>query len=293
MKSNEMRNYKLALGTAQFGMPYGIANKVGQISSTEAKMILDMAGANKIDTLDTAIAYGKSEKCLGEAGVRDFKIVTKLPLIPKSITDIEAWIFDQVEASLERLKVPHLYGLLLHRSWQFRDEYLRDALNKLKGNGLVEKIGVSIYSPKELDEIPVFGALDIIQAPLNVIDRRIYSSGWLHRLHDQGVEVHTRSAFLQGLLLISRTSIPTQFFGWSDLWDTWHNWLISNGLTAAEASLGYVFSFREVDRVVVGVDTSEQLNQLIQAARVSLNVSFPDISSLDEKLINPSYWNSV
>lgn len=284
---------RLALGTAQFGMPYGIANKSGQVTLAEANAILNVASANQIDTLDTAIAYGESEECLGKADVGNFKVVTKLPFIPDSVTDVESWICEQVDASLRRLQLSSLYGLLLHRSWQFRDEYLRDALNKLKGNGLVEKIGVSIYSPNELDEIPVFGALDIVQAPLNVIDRRIYNSGWLRRLHDQGVEVHTRSAFLQGLLLISRTSIPAQFFGWSDLWDTWHNWLISNGLTAAEASLGYVFSFREVDRVVVGVDTSEQLNQLIQVARVSLNASFPDISSLDEKLINPSHWISL
>ena len=138
---------RLALGTAQFGMPYGIANTSGQVSRDEAKAILDLASANGIDTIDTAIAYGESEACLGDIGVENFRMVTKLPTLPEGVAKIEEWIDGEVEASLKRLRTDSLYGLLLHRSAQFGIPAVRTALARLKQGGKVQKIGVSIYSP--------------------------------------------------------------------------------------------------------------------------------------------------
>jgi len=284
---------RLALGTAQFGMSYGIANKSGQVTQIEGKAILDIASGNRIDTLDTAIAYGESEASLGTIGVEYFKVVTKLPLIPESLIDIEGWITEEVEASLKRLCVSSLYGLLLHRSWQFENASVRDALKRLKERGTVEKIGVSIYSPDELDNIFESGLIDIVQAPLNIVDRRLVTSGWLQCLHRQGVEIHTRSAFLQGLLLMPRTSIPDRFSVWNHIWDIWHDWLASKKVSTVEACLGYALSFPEVDRVVVGVETAVQLGELLNASCKTMNIDFPEIASTDERLINPSFWTSL
>ena len=285
--------HKLALGTAQFGMSYGIANTSGQVSRDEAKAILKLASVNGIDTIDTAIAYGESEACLGDVGIGNFRVVTKLPALPEGVTNIEEWIEGQVEASLKKLRIDSLYGLLLHRSVQFGIPDVRTALERLKQGGKVQKIGVSIYSPDDLEVIPVVGALDIVQAPLNLVDRRLVASGWLRRLTDCGIEVHTRSVFLQGLLVMPSASIPEKFSPWSSVWEAWHEWLSGKGISAVQACLGFALSYPEVDRVVVGVETLAQLSQLISAARSPLGIDFLDISNTDERLINPSLWSSL
>ena len=113
MKNSLKGASRIALGTVQFGMDYGI-NESGKVQLEEVRKILSYARGHQIDTLDTAIAYGDSERVLGEAGVSGCKIVSKLPMIPKKCKNIEEWVKSSVCGSLERLKVTGLYGLLLH-----------------------------------------------------------------------------------------------------------------------------------------------------------------------------------
>jgi len=288
---------KLALGTVQFGLSYGIANQSGQVNLSEARKILEQAEKSKINLLDTAIAYGDSEELLGKIGVAEFNVVSKLPGFPTSFADIDIWVDEQVEGSLKRLGRSSLYGLLLHRSENLlgkSGKKLIDALNRVKSNGLVQTIGVSIYDPSELDEIMHLMRIDLVQAPLNVIDRRLESSGWLVRLHQAGVEVHTRSAFLQGLLLMPRYKVPAKFEAWATLWDSWASELEESNLSAAEACLSYPVSLPEVDRVVVGVDSVEQFKTLIAASQNQRpHHDFSFMSSEDQMLINPSNWSAL
>lgn len=284
---------KLALGTAQFGLPYGIANQDGQVTRSAAKAMLQLAAAKGIDTLDTAIAYGESETCLGEAGTQEFRLVTKLPAVPGSCNDISGWINKQVAASLTRLGVHAVYGLLLHSPGQLLGtdgSALFQALRDLKEAGLVQKIGVSIYAPSELDVLIPRYQLDLVQAPFNLVDRRLFVSGWLQRLKNEGVEVHTRSAFLQGLLLMPLPTTPSKFAPWAELWRNWHDWLACHSVTAVQASLAYPCSFSEVDRVVVGADSVSQLEQIINAALGDAPDDLPDLRCDDENLINPAHW---
>jgi hypothetical protein len=168
------------------------------------------------------------------------------------------------------------------------------ALEQLKAEGVVQKIGISIYSPIELEAVTQSCAIDLVQAPLNLIDRRLHTSGWLQRLHDAGVEIHARSAFLQGLLLLPRADIPAKFASWNHLWDAWHDWLAARqSISAAQACIGFVQCFPEVDRVVVGVDSAAQLQQLIVAANEQPITGWPAITTDDENLINPSKWNRL
>ncbi len=286
---------KIALGTVQFGLDYGVANKVGQVDLYEVERILWLAEENGFDVLDTAVAYGTSEEVLGKAGVDGFRIVTKLPTLSADQSNIARWVRDQVEASLRRLGQKKLYGLLLHRTQDLlgsKGMQLIQALADLKKDGVVEKIGVSIYSPDELEVICNKIKIDLVQAPLNVVDRRLESSGWLDRLKDDGVEVHTRSAFLQGLLLMERIKIPQKFSRWSSLWDQWHEHLKKSGTSALAASLAYPISLERVDRVIVGVDSAVQLGEILLAAQNQANVfdtSFMRSTDLD--LINPFNWN--
>ena len=192
---------KLALGTAQFGLTYGIANQKGQIKFSEANKILELAKNSNIDLIDTAIAYGDSEKVIGNIGIKDFKFVSKLPALPKNCADINSWVEENVQSSLMYLGVPSLYGILVHRSENFfgnSGKKLIDALKMIKSNGLVKKIGVSIYDPSECEQVMNLTRIDIVQAPLSIVDRRLIASGWLSKLHSEEIEIHTRSVLLKG-----------------------------------------------------------------------------------------------
>ena len=284
---------RLALGTVQFGLPYGVANKSGQVSRAEAKLMVRLASENGIDTIDTAIAYGESEKCLGEIGVENFKLVTKLPAMPNGCLDINNWIHEQVTSSLLLLGVEKLYGFLLHKSQDLLGPdgpELYRALDSLKEKGLVKKIGVSIYSPNELEALKNDFSFDLIQAPFNLIDQRLLHSGWMRKLKDNGVEIHTRSAFLQGLLLMKEIDIPPKFSPWKHLWKKWHDWLAENNISALQSALAFSLSFTEISRVVVGADSRDQLMEIINTTSNLLNADLPNLLSTDEDLINPANW---
>ncbi len=279
----------------QFGLDYGVANKVGQVSLEGAQSVLSLAKANEIDVLDTAIAYGISEEVLGKVGIDGFRVVTKLPSLPEDQNNVASWVGEQFRKSLARLGQKKLYGLLLHRSEDLSGSkagQLIQALANLKNNGLVQKIGVSIYTPDELEVVFNRIKIDLVQAPLNVVDWRLQSSGWLDRLKDDGVEVHTRSAFLQGLLLMERSKIPQKFSRWSNLWDRWHEKLQDSGVSPLEACLAYPLSLEQVDQVIVGVDSAAQLSEVLQAAK-NVNEGFDTsfMRSTDLDLVNPSNWN--
>lgn len=286
---------RLGLGTVQFGLPYGIKNTTGQVASDEARKILLLAAASGVGIVDTAIAYGESEACLGRIGVEPFKVVTKMPPLPYGVVGVGSWVRNQFEASLSRLGAERIYGLLLHRADQLTGPYgpeLANVLQALKREGLVEKVGVSVYEPEQLGMLMQSCQIDLVQAPLNLLDQRLVTSGWLHRLHDAGVEVHTRSTFLQGLLLMSRREIPEWFERWAPVWDTWHDWLRGSNIPAAQACMQYPLSFPQIAGVLVGVTSAEELNALIQLANNEIQtVMLPDLGCADPDLLNPSNWN--
>jgi aryl-alcohol dehydrogenase-like predicted oxidoreductase len=286
-------NSRLALGTVQFGLPYGIANRVGQVNRDEVAEILDHAHVAGVDTLDTAIGYGDSEVVLGEAGVGQWRIISKLPEIPEACMDIASWVQEEVTASLKRLKISKLGGLLLHRPEQLlgsQGDALYRALVDIRGQGRVEKIGVSVYSPDELDAFWSRYQFDLVQAPCNILDRRLISSGWLDRLRQAGVEVHTRSVFLQGLLLMDADHRPEKFNRWRSLWDEWYRWLADHKLTPLQACMGFVVSQPEIDRIVVGVDSLEQLREILNSIGATKIMPPDNLMSEDQDLIIPSRW---
>lgn len=284
---------RLALGTVQFGLAYGVANKRGQINFAEAHEILLRARVAGIDTLDTAVAYGESESMLGAVGVDQWKVVSKLPELPAGCEDIAAWVRSEVAGSLSRLKIPKLHALLLHRSQDLltpQGAALYAALTELKIDELVTKVGVSVYGPEELEGVWPKFRLDLVQSPFNVFDRRLLNSGWLKRLHQAGTEVHVRSVFLQGLLLLPAEERRAEFAGWQDLWLKWDAWLKAEDLTPLRASLMFALSRPEIDRVVVGVDSVSHLAEILSAPTAE-PIHFPNsLESSDLRLINPTKW---
>jgi aryl-alcohol dehydrogenase-like predicted oxidoreductase len=284
---------KLALGTVQFGMQYGVANKAGRVPPTEVVKILSKAKAIGIDTLDTAAAYGSSEEVLGQAGVNGFKVVSKLPAREASQSDAASWVTRDVERSLKHLKVSALYGFLLHRPLELLNqdgETIFQTLLDLKKQGLIGKLGASVYCAEDLEQLAPHSEFDLVQVPVNLFDRRMIESGWLKRLRHQGTEIHVRSAFLQGLLLMPPDGRPAYFKPWHNLFDRFDNWLRAENLSPLEACLGFLNKLAEVDRVIVGVESVKQLTEIGAAASVMVPDVPEDLQATDLALINPALW---
>jgi len=287
---------RLALGTAQFGMPYGVANQAGQITLSEARKILEFASDYHIDVLDTAISYGESEIRLGQVGVRDFKVVTKIPAIPIGCKNIAEWASEQITASMSRLGVMSLYGLLLHRSDDLlgsNGKILYETMLKFKDAGKVQKLGVSIYSPHDLDGIYNSFSIEMVQAPFNILDQRLYLSGWLDRLKAKDIEVHARSVFLQGLLLMKPSDRPSKFKRWAPFWSKWDAWIGQTGITPLSACIRFACTFPQISRLVVGVDSIRQLQEILLASE-GAPLEVPSWQSeVNSDLFIPSNWAAL
>ena len=288
---------QLALGTVQFGLDYGVANTDGKMDTTTMTSILQQAWAKGIDTLDTAISYGESEKRLGMTNVEDWRIVTKLPEIPNECTYINTWILNQVQKSLLRLRVTRISALLLHRPDQLLESNgveIWKALQDLKQKNIVEKIGFSVYDCNQLDALWDSFQPDIIQMPYNLLDQRFMISGWMKKMNDAGVEIHVRSIFLQGLLLMSKSDRPEKFNHWKEIWEVLDAWLLEYDITAVEAAIGFAMDNPYIDKIVVGVDNIQQLEEILSITLKSKVVHPPkSLNISDVRLINPSQWNKL
>ena len=287
---------KLALGAVQFGLPYGVANTSGrQVSFEEVKEILALAKNGGITTLDTAIAYGDSEKVLGKVGVKDWELITKLPKLPLQCADIFGWVISEIKGSLHRLKVEQLHGVLLHHPKDLMGKNgaeLVRAMEQIKAEGLGQKIGVSVYEPSQLSDIENYMKLDIVQGPVSIFDRRFIDSGAIKKLHTQGIEFHARSVFLQGLLLMDQIQRPKFFQQFSSAFKKWDEWIANKNISRMEACLGYLDSFSEIDRVVIGVDSVAQLSTILKGfnSQDLMPPLFVDSSELN--LLNPALWRA-
>lgn len=287
---------KLALGTVQFGLPYGVANKIGMTSTAEAARTLEFARGLGIDTVDTAIGYGKSEEVLGALGVGDFRIVTKLPAMESDSFDVDSWVTGHVHGSMERLRVSKLTAVLLHRPGQLlarHGDRLYSALQELKKSGLVGGIGVSIYDPGELEHLVPRFKFDLVQSPFSILDRRLIETGWANRLVGEGVEIHARSCFLQGLLLMPAEERPDKFGRFDPIWREWQRWLEANNLSPQEACIRYVVSSPGISRVVIGVDSVSQLAEIASSAKGAIPELPEWPCSPPPLLLNPSNWTSL
>ena len=287
---------KIALGTVQFGQDYGIANKNGQVKIEEISSILDFALTNGINTLDTAFGYGESEKKLGIAGIKGWKVISKLPHLPNHRIDIEGWVKHTTKTSLQLLKTEKLYGLLLHRPLDLLSgsgDNLYKSLQNLKTLGFVEKIGISVYSVNELKKICSRYDFDVIQVPMNVIDWRFKKTGTLKKLKKSNIEIHIRSIFLQGLLLMTRNELNNKFNKWSLLWNRWHDWLLDYKITPLQACLSHVLNEHDIDKIIVGVDNAQHLIEIVKAAKIKTPNIPEEFISNDIELINPMSWDKL
>lgn len=285
---------KLAIGTAQFGLNYGINNRTGQVQTTEIQHILKEAKQAGVSTLDTAIAYGESERSLGSNDLSGFDLITKLPAIPDGCPDIRQWVSEQILGSLTRLNIEKLDAVLLHRPEQLLQSNgaaLYQALLQLKQTEKCQRIGVSIYAPEELAPLITHFDLDIVQLPMNVFDQRAITSGWLKKLAQKGIAVHVRSLFLQGLLLMSEEKRPITFNAWQSQWQAWRQWLSEQNISPLEGCLRPFLAMPEIEKLVIGIDSLKQFTEVIRVFSQPAITLPKELSCTDVQLLNPSLWS--
>ena len=285
---------KLALGTVQFGMDYGINSGI-KVEQNEVLKIVNLARKSGITLIDTAQLYGSSEKVLGNVNTVDFDIVTKSRAFEQDIiNENEAnLVINDLDHSLKLLKQKSLYAFLVHHGEDLLKpggEMIFNKLQILKEQGLVKKIGFSAYIDNQLIKIIERFDIDIIQLPMNILDNRLINNGLLNKLYSQGIEIHTRSVFLQGLLLMDMDKRPKYFDRWSNLWKFWYEWLSDNKLSSLEASIRYMISKPEISRVLVGVDNKEQLKNIINASDGNIPTIPEELTTDDPDLLNPGNW---
>ena len=279
-----MKN-KIALGTVQFGLDYGISNKAGKTSKAEVSKILEFCKEQGILTLDTAYGYGVSQEVLGQNDLSTFNLVTKFLPQDNGIPSIEK----QVESSIELLNVDKLYGLLAHRpldivenpsNWKY--------LQSLKERGKVLKIGFSFNTLNELFNVIENNFIpDLVQIPYNFLDRR-FEDAIIELKIKHDIEVHTRSTFLQGLFFMNMKELPVFFDpikGVVEKIQTSNNAPIENTL------IRFVTSKLFIDKVVLGVNNlvqlEQNLNQLNVKDKTILNIELPEIPN---QILTPSNW---
>lgn len=291
---------KLALGTAQFGLDYGISNPEGKTPEEEVGKILSAAARHGVRILDTAALYGTSEEVLGKnlPSGHQFDIVTKTPgLETKSVADNSALQLEETFLrSLDRLRQPSVYGLLAHHADDLLGEgggLLMEKMQELKGRGLVKKVGASVYTGRQIDLLAERYHLDIIQLPINILDQRLLSGGQLSKLKGKGVEIHARSVFLQGLLLMDPDSLPSYFDSIRNHLREYHRFIKHRGIDPVRAALGFVAGLEEVDVVICGVNNLLQLEEICRAAKDPVDSGmFTDFAIDDTSILNPSLWKA-
>ena len=298
MKNGLNKMSKIALGTVQFGVDYGVNTDNGKVPYNEVIKILNIARSNNIKLLDTAPSYGFSEEVLGKVGIQDFEVVTKTRSFNKNIISSEEIQFlnNDFNQSLKLLSKKSIYGILIHNPSDLLkpgSEKIFEYLQELKKQGLISKIGVSVYTYEQFQKVNEYFDVDLIQLPLSILDRRLVHSGVLNKIYKKGIEIHARSIFLQGLLLMSQKTRPKKFDQWRVLWSIWDEWLNDNHLSPLEASIRYAISLPQISKVLVGVDSSEQLRNIISVSDGVLPEIPRDFFTDDINLLNPSNWNNL
>ncbi|MFQ5740643.1 MAG: aldo/keto reductase [Acidobacteriota bacterium] len=289
---------KLVLGTAQFGMAYGVSNRAGQPSYGVIREMLATAFEKGVNALDTATAYGYSEGILGRAlqelGLTDRAfIITKVPTIPSGGSEARHFVADVVARSLENLRIECLPLCLLHHA---DDLPQLESLLALKEKGWLRHAGVSVYSPEEALQALSTPGVDAIQLPSSVLDQRFLRANVFARAQDQDVALFVRSVFLQGLLFLPEERVPAPLKTLLPARERLLNLAAGLKISLAELALRFASSLSGATAIVVGMETSRQLEanlrvfdraELTQETLESIASIVPDLPAT---VLDPRLW---
>ena len=284
---------KIIIGTAQFGLDYGIANSKGKMKTNEIKKIIKYARTNNIKNIDTAHAYGDSEQRLGNVGIKNFDVIVKLPATNPT-QPYDQWVKKSIHSSFKKLKINKADTVLVHNAKFLLNpkmgKKIYEELKKFKNKNIIKNIGVSIYSISDLKNIIKKFPMDVVLISLNIFDQRILNKKIINTLKRKNIKIYTRSTFLQGLLLMSKNKIPTKFNRWKKKFDMWFRELENKKVSAYDASLDFVMKNKDVDKTLIGIDDFKQFKEIFKD-KPKININYKKFNSNKiNKLINPAKW---
>ncbi len=287
---NKINSKNLIIGTANFSSNYGLKHKNKAINNKKKKNIISFIKKKKINFFDTSQEYSDSESFLGRQNIRNIKVITKIIFKKKKIS--EKYVEKLINKSLKNLKVKTLYALLFHNPKQLigtKGKKIFSFLRKQKRIGKIKKIGVSLNSPDEINIFYKKLPIDIVQLPLNVFDQRLIHLGWLDKLRKKNIEIHVRSVFLQGLLLMKKSKIPNYFKKFEQNLKEWNTWALKNKINKIDACLNFVLN-NKIDKIVVGIDEKKHLKKILSFKKSVKDLNYSKLTCNDLKLIYPKLW---
>ena len=276
---------KLGLGTAQIGLEYGIFNRTGKPDPNTALDMLSYAVRQGINCFDTAVAYGDSEEIIGGYISSHPNKLLKISTKVKSPTEIKN--------VMSRLNITGLNYCLLHNITDLNPVSL-EMFSELVRKRIIHKFGVSVYTPGDIRRCLEYDEIQVIQIPFNVLDSRLRNSLLMERLKERGVEIHARSVYLQGLLLMDKA--PDYLREANKYLEEYDDLTKNLSLTRAEAAILYVRDNPYIDRFFIGCETKAQITEAVRInAMPPLNKdaikAFDDaFEHVPEKILNPTLW---
>lgn len=289
-----IRKAELGLGAAQFGLDYGVSNSRGRVPEHEVRLVLATAAINQVGVIDTAPAYGDSERILGQSWPfpSPFRVVTKTVPITEGLDRVET----RARRSLEKMGLSRGHAILVHAAEDLLGPdgpALWDRLQGLKAEGLFQKIGVSCYGSDEPVHLARRFRPDLIQLPCSLLDQRPDRDGTLRSLADLGVEIHLRSIFLQGLLFLDRDQLPAALGDAGPRLSRIRRALAEAGADPLQAALAYAQTRPEASAVILGVTSAAELRAILAAAATPA----PDLDwsalALDHPVaLDPRRWTA-
>ena len=281
---------KLVIGTVQYGMSYGINNTNGIPSDLQISEIFDLSLKNNITYLDTSVSYGNSEERISILADNKFNIITKSNNVKTS-----GELVTSIVSSLSSLKTESVYGFLFHNADNLiKNHDLWNTLIRFKSEKKVKKIGYSIYSTRQLDQLLEYGFIpDIIQLPFSLLDRKFEK--YLKNLKKLGSEIHVRSVFLQGLYFLDIKNLPKKLLPLKKYLIEIDTICNEFNLSIGELALNFVNENKFIDKIIIGIDSSHQLNQNIQMIKnwksnSQINKLINKIAVKEEHLLSPVNW---
>jgi aryl-alcohol dehydrogenase-like predicted oxidoreductase len=273
------------LGTAQWGLDYGLTNALGRLPDDALVDLVLAAGLLGFTLLDTAPGYGDAESRIASVAP-GFEVQTK---VTGSGLGADS-IISGLRESLQRLDRPSVVACLVH-DWPALDAEERDAaaaaLHRVKQDGLVGLIGVSGYGERDLaTAVHDFPGIDIVQVPVSVLDQRLDGSVALSQLRARGTRIQARSIFLQGVAVAA----DGPFASHPDVVQL-REVALGLGVEPQRLALDFVSSRSWVDELIVAPTSVAELEQIHAALGGPVTVvDWTTLASTDEDLLDPRRW---
>ena len=247
---------KLCLGSANFGFKYGLDNK--KISQNKLSKIINLAKTSKLITIDTSFEYFGSHQNLKKVINSKMNINTKI-FLNKNLDFISV---KKKIMNFNKNSPSKIYSLLLHDQNDALHIKKVKLIKRLKAEGVISKIGVSIYDLSVLKKALKLWTPDIVQVPVSPFNHDFVSKDLLKELKRKNIIIFARSIFLQGMLVKKHNPLANKFK--KDLED-WFSFCKSKSILPVKACLDFCKSIKEIDYLIIGVQDEKELKQIIKS----------------------------